>query len=77
MYTKCFIDHRRRRIFKVPNSQAHSLDALGAVEDVAKAVWKKCPSFNRALAYMVSRGCSEKELVNMSAEECNKLLGLA
>ena len=48
-----------------------------AVEGVEKAMWKKCPTFNRALAYMVSRGRSEKALIKMPVRERNKLLGIA
>ena len=48
-----------------------------AVEGVEKAMWKKCPTFNRALAYMVSRGRSEKVLIKMTAQERNKMLAMA
>ena len=33
---------------------------MNATKGVAKPIWKKVPCFKRAVAYMVSRGESEK-----------------
>ncbi|KAH9846930.1 hypothetical protein C2E23DRAFT_863660 [Lenzites betulinus] len=35
-------------------------DALNATRAMEKSIWKKCPTFKRAIAFMISRGQSEK-----------------
>ena len=37
-----------------------SLDAAEAVKAVPKAIWRKVPTFGRAIGFMISKGESEK-----------------